>query len=200
MSQPPYPPPYDPNYTPPRRRTNPWTIVAIVVASCAGVALVSVAVLAALLFPAFSRARDAARGTSCKSNLTQLSVGVQMYVQDYDETYPPANAWQEGLKPYLAPRDASGESHPPAGLLECPSRKGVLPGYAFNRNLAEKGLDKIFSPNQTPVLFESSLGAPNASDALTSFVKPHRDQGNVGFADGSVRSLEQAPPAGIDGK
>ena len=198
MSQPPYPPPYDPNHaSPPRRRTNPWTIVAIVVASCAGVAILAAA---ALLFPVFSRARDAARGTSCKSNLKQLSVGLLMYVQDYDEKYPPANTWQEGLKPYLAPRNASGESTPPQGLLECPSRKDVTPGYAFNRNLAGKGMDKIFVPNQTPVLFESSLGTPNASDALTSFVKPHRDQGNVGFADGTVRSLEQAPPAGIDGK
>ena len=200
MSQPPYPPPYDPNYAPPpRRSTNPWKIVDIVLASCLGLAIVGSAVLAALLFPAFSRARDAARGASCKSNLKQISVGLLMYVQDYDETYPPASTWQEGLKPYLAPRNASGGSTPPANLLECPSRQGVVPGYAFNRNLAGKGLDKVFVPNETPALFESSLGTPSASDTLASFVTPHRNQGNVGFVDGTVRGLEAAPPAGIGG-
>jgi len=46
------------------------------------------AILAAILFPAFSRAREKARQASCMSNLKQLAAAVQMYVSDYDGMYP----------------------------------------------------------------------------------------------------------------
>src|ERR1700758_2151824 len=47
-----------------------------------------IAVLAAILFPVFAQAREKARQISCASNLKQLGLGVSLYVQDYDETYP----------------------------------------------------------------------------------------------------------------
>jgi prepilin-type N-terminal cleavage/methylation domain-containing protein len=47
-----------------------------------------IALLAAILFPVFARARENARRTSCLSNLRQLGIGMQQYVQDYDGTYP----------------------------------------------------------------------------------------------------------------
>jgi prepilin-type processing-associated H-X9-DG protein len=76
----------------------------------------------------------------------------------------------------------------------------VMPGYAFNRQLAGKSVSKVSSPGRTPAIFESSLGTPNASDSLESFVTPHQGKGTVGFADGSTERVEQAPPAGIGGK
>ena len=54
------------------------------------VVIAIIAILAAILFPAFSRARENARRASCLSNLKQLGLGVQMYSQDYDEHVPPA--------------------------------------------------------------------------------------------------------------
>jgi prepilin-type processing-associated H-X9-DG protein len=51
------------------------------------VVIAIIAILAAILFPVFARAREAARATSCRSNLRQLGVATQMYVQDYDGTY-----------------------------------------------------------------------------------------------------------------
>lgn len=52
-------------------------------------------ILAAILFPVFARARENARRASCMSNLKQIGLGMMMYVQDYDETYPPRLiAWQ----------------------------------------------------------------------------------------------------------
>ena len=200
MSQPPYDPNYVPNYLPPRRSSNPWKIVAIVLASCLGVGIVASAVLAALLFPVFSRARDAARRTGCASNLKQLSTALAMYTSDYDNAFPPANTWQDGLQPYLVSRTAAEDSSPPPNVLECPSRRGVIPGYAFNSNLAGKDLFKIGAPHVTPALFDSSRGTPNASDALGSFVMPHLGKGNVGFVDGSVRGLDAVPPAGGEDK
>jgi prepilin-type N-terminal cleavage/methylation domain-containing protein/prepilin-type processing-associated H-X9-DG protein len=53
------------------------------------VVIAIIAILAAILFPVFAQAREKARQTSCLSNVQQLSKGYQMYVQDYDELYPP---------------------------------------------------------------------------------------------------------------
>ncbi len=49
------------------------------------VVIAIIAILAAILFPVFARAREKARQASCQSNLKQLSLGVLMYAQDYDE-------------------------------------------------------------------------------------------------------------------
>lgn len=71
------------------------------------VVIAIIAILAAILFPVFARAREQARKASCQSNLKQIGLAVQMYTQDYDETYPLANmaytggAWYQILLPYI---------------------------------------------------------------------------------------------------
>ena len=52
------------------------------------VVIAIIGILAALLFPVFARAREAARKTACLSNMRQLGLGFQMYTQDYDEALP----------------------------------------------------------------------------------------------------------------
>ena len=47
-----------------------------------------IAILAAILFPAFARARENARRASCQSNMKQIGLGIMQYTQDYDEKYP----------------------------------------------------------------------------------------------------------------
>jgi prepilin-type N-terminal cleavage/methylation domain-containing protein/prepilin-type processing-associated H-X9-DG protein len=54
------------------------------------VVIAIIAILAAILFPVFARARENARRTSCLSNLKQIGLGAMQYVQDYDEKYPPS--------------------------------------------------------------------------------------------------------------
>lgn len=54
------------------------------------VVIAIIAILAAILFPAFAKARESARATSCMSNSRQLGMGIMQYVQEYDETYMPA--------------------------------------------------------------------------------------------------------------
>jgi prepilin-type N-terminal cleavage/methylation domain-containing protein/prepilin-type processing-associated H-X9-DG protein len=73
-------------------------------------------ILAAILFPAFGRARENARRASCQSNMKQIGLGFAQYVQDFDERYPlgvvdaaasgvspykPAFGWADALYPYL---------------------------------------------------------------------------------------------------
>ena len=59
------------------------------------VVIAIIAILAAILFPVFAQAREAARRSACTSNMKQVATGVMMYVQDYDERLPfqgnPAN-------------------------------------------------------------------------------------------------------------
>ena len=50
------------------------------------VVIAIIAILAAILFPVFARARENARKANCQSNLKQVSLGLMQYVQDYDET------------------------------------------------------------------------------------------------------------------
>ena len=52
------------------------------------VVIAIIAILAGLLFPVFSSAREAARRTACVSNLRQLGSAVTLYTQDYDERLP----------------------------------------------------------------------------------------------------------------
>ena len=52
------------------------------------VVIAIIAILAAILFPVFAKAREKARQTSCASNLKQLGLSFIQYAQDYDEIFP----------------------------------------------------------------------------------------------------------------
>ena len=56
------------------------------------VVIAIIAILAAILFPVFARARENARRSSCSSNLKQIGLGIMQYIQDYDEKYPITNS------------------------------------------------------------------------------------------------------------
>ncbi len=60
------------------------------------VVIAIIAILAAILFPVFAQAREKARSASCLSNQKQIGLGVMMYTQDYDETYPMAYYYING--------------------------------------------------------------------------------------------------------
>ena len=66
-----------------RRRTG-FTLIELLVV------IAIIAILAAILFPVFARAREKARQTSCLSNVKQLQLGLKMYCGDYDEMNPAA--------------------------------------------------------------------------------------------------------------
>jgi prepilin-type N-terminal cleavage/methylation domain-containing protein/prepilin-type processing-associated H-X9-DG protein len=57
------------------------------------VVIAIIAILAAILFPVFARAREQARKISCVSNMRQITMGAQQYVQDYDEKFPFGYNW-----------------------------------------------------------------------------------------------------------
>ncbi len=63
------------------------------------VVIAIIAILAAILFPVFARARENARRSSCTSNLKQIGLGILQYTQDYDEKLPFA-CWDNGAYPW----------------------------------------------------------------------------------------------------
>src|SRR5262245_10999419 len=63
------------------RRRHGFTLIELLVV------IAIIAILAAILFPVFAQAREKARQASCLSNMKQISLGWQMYMQDYDETW-----------------------------------------------------------------------------------------------------------------
>ena len=72
------------------------------------VVIAIIAILAAILFPVFAKAREKARQISCLSNLKQLSLGFVQYVQDSDEEYPDTGAGSSAKPCWIpAPPSAS---------------------------------------------------------------------------------------------
>src|SRR4028119_1194142 len=74
------------------------------------VVIAIIAILAAILFPVFARARESARKASCLSNLKQIGLGIMQYQQDYDEKFPMLHyndsvgqevRWFEMVGPYV---------------------------------------------------------------------------------------------------
>ncbi len=94
------------------------------------VVIAIIAILAAILFPVFAKAREKARQSSCSSNVKQLGLALMQYCQDYDERYAsvyddgngyPAGRiiWADKAMPYIANRQVFG----------CPSaRPNLAPG------------------------------------------------------------------------
>jgi len=117
-----------------------------------------IALLAAIMFPVFARARESARKSSCLSNLKQISLGWMMYTQDYDEMAVPAyyyagdfsSEYSENAWDFTLGWSASDMNQPVSeagGLLDpyiksgqinnCPSFTGdsvgrPSTGYAYN--------------------------------------------------------------------
>lgn len=116
------------------------------------VVIAIIAILAAILFPVFAQAREKARQTVCASNLKQLGLAQQMYLQDYDEQFfmrprgasIPNRYWQEDWWPFLLtpyikmkPSDIQGTRE---NFFSCPSNPIVMSPTVRTRPLPEWGL------------------------------------------------------------
>ena len=133
------------------------------------VVIAIIAILAAILFPVFARAREKARQTSCMSNIRQLSAGAMMYSQDYDELVIPSwlasnKTWMDLINPYTKN----------AQIFICPSLAGANPGYGHNHcNLGYGGsvaLAQIPKPAET-ILLQDNGYVTNPAAAPSQWIE-----------------------------
>jgi len=108
------------------------------------VVIAIIAILASILFPVFSRAREKARQASCSSNLRQIGTAFTLYVQDYDDLLPDRRDLKDSLPGGYRPWSTWPPSDPRGGwavltlapytrntaLWACPSIRGTAVGNA----------------------------------------------------------------------
>ncbi len=131
------------------------------------VVIAIIAILAAILFPVFGRARENARATSCSSNLKQIGLAFAQYTQDYDGSYPIAGAtlkfqdpdptkpraWMEQIYPYTKNEQ----------LYKCPSDSFSAGGVESKYSYFMSGRAAFMSvtPNAAAATREASIEYPS---------------------------------------
>ncbi len=99
------------------------------------VVIAIIAILAAILFPVFARAREKARQASCGSNIKQLALADAMYRSDYDGRF--TGCWEANVGPWGTRSWWYGQLEPylkNIQIYECPSFDNVYnPGHCENR-------------------------------------------------------------------
>ena len=151
------------------------------------VVIAIIAILAAILFPVFAKAREKARQTSCLSNAKQMGTALRMYCQDYDERYPlfgylipgfnvpgagnadgtNVNMWRFFLMPYVKNYQ----------IFVCPS--GTFTGnpadpgqqlmgvYGYNGNLAGAADSTLRAPAETAAIGDAYHWAMQQGGGVT---------------------------------
>lgn len=176
-----YPPP------PARKGLPVWAWVLI---GCIPVGLIFViALLAAILFPVFAKARDKARSLSCMSNERQMALGLMQYAQDNDNNLPASATWMDQTKVYVR---SDQPYHCPSVWNQDPAKYG----YAYNSSLSSGNLGKISAPESTNAIYDSTNLNRNASDASTSLPDPPRHDGgnNIAYLDGHASNTKETTP------
>jgi prepilin-type N-terminal cleavage/methylation domain-containing protein/prepilin-type processing-associated H-X9-DG protein len=173
------------------------------------VVIAIIAILAAILFPVFAKAREKARQSSCLSNTKQIAIAVLSYSQDYDEALlhyryevPTATSaiWSDLLVPYMKNTQ----------ILKCPSANTYANGYGWayyylgwpgnggTNGSAARYMGEVTSPSETIMIGEgknSSVVYPPALGTAYTLVyndpARHNEGANYAFVDGHSKWLGQ---------
>jgi len=146
------------------------------------VVIAIIAILAAILFPVFAKAREKARQTSCLSNVKQIVLGALQYVQDYDERTPGHGCtWRDYAVAGAGPTCWVSKIYPyvkNVQIFKCPSGTQQAAvnvngsAYAANHNFVGPGagvaLGSIASPAQTIWHADAQQGYMRAPFATAS--------------------------------
>ena len=184
------------------------------------VVIAIIAILAAILFPVFAKAREKARQASCLSNMKQICLAFMQYSQDYDELMPntgwagsevaiwpdgtaSSNPWQMKIYPYIKN----------VQVFNCPSASMRWKGepnngikYGMNSWMSLVPIGTIVYPSQTLISGDTDGGASysfcGTAETDRWIIDRHNGGGNFAFADGhakwfKVRVDTNVPPRGI---
>lgn len=174
------------------------------------VVIAIVAILAALLFPTFAKARENARRATCASNQRQLGLAITQYVQDADEMFPWSYStdsgamvgWPDEIAGYVGIKNAVTAP----GSLNCPDSEVSGQAYATNGQIVGLldtedqplpsgfyrtvvGLSRIESPSSIILLADSNSNTAEAfGTSAMEVAYPHA----ANSADHSRQPWDQA--------
>jgi len=169
-----------------------------------------IGVLAAIILPVMHSAREKARTAKCVSNLRQIGLSLQQYVNDYDGFLPhegmdsPENScWFLLIDPYLETRGL--ERAEINEVKMCPgvrrSKEERPESYRMNSRLENnddvpfRNIATVPKPSITVCVFDGQTGGSGLSfkgraetpDHKTDFAKRHQGGGNILFLDWHVK-------------
>jgi len=174
-----------------KRRKSGFTLIELLVV------IAIIAILAAILFPVFARAREKSRAATCQSNLKQIGLGLAMYAQDWDDyLYPAARSgnWKDMLVDCN-----TGKGYVPDGVWRCPSDPDPTAWQKINYSYAISYYALFDTPpwtsiwgggfsSETAVVLDciNSIGAvyPNTPARVSD---RHSEGANILFKDGHVK-------------
>jgi prepilin-type N-terminal cleavage/methylation domain-containing protein len=156
------------------------------------VVIAIIALLASLVFPAFSRAKEQGRGAACLSNLRQIGIALQVYVDENGNRMPRMRDRSEGETNGLPGPDKVLSRHlGNTNVLRCPSDQQKLfestgSSYSWNNLLNGQNATRFevlainFDPHQIPVMFDKEkFHAARGEKKAQNFL----------YADGHIRNL-----------
>ena len=175
------------------------------------VVIAIIAILAAILFPVFAKAREKARQSSCLSNHKQLVLGFLQYAQDYDETFPQGGALTGDTATW--PNGTTGANYWPCRIFpyvknsqvfNCPSASTPWDGspsttIPMGLNTTSGGpqlarLGTIVKPAETALVGDTEgtasyafMSTWYAGTSPRGLSPRHNEGGNMGFVDGHCK-------------
>jgi len=177
------------------------------------VVIAIIAILAAVLFPVFARARAKAQEASCLSNVKEIALAILMYTEDYDAFFPltyytpPRTYWPLTIFPYLGQGAISTTNY---GIFGCPGMRwdhnwysGAYSQYGINYQLSQRFFPTIARdvavkyPTSTVLIGESiyyhsngkTYGWYRVTSPTGSTRFDHNDRGNYAFCDGHAKGF-----------
>ncbi len=145
------------------------------------VVIAIIAILAAILFPVFARAREKARQTTCSSNQRQIAASLQMYAQDHEEVLPNSETIWNDIK-----------SDP--GVLVCPSLGKSTPnGYGYNYWMAGQSIGSVSDTTAAILTVDCIVGKNNILlTGISDISARHSNAAIISYLDGHV-GVVQSP-------
>ena len=169
------------------------------------VVIAIIAILAAILFPVFAKAREKARQAACASNEKQIGLGILQYIQDNDEYFPlsvvatvsppPAGmtvGWADSIQPYIKSRQVFQCPDEPNPEVDVPQTAGYT-DYWMNKNAGDgqQFLPLASNPSLTIIIGESGVN-PAVTGPLANSTARFRTNGCNGAGDAT--NLDRTQP------